>query len=467
MDDRGMQSWLDENAKELGVPGVAIGVYFEGTDHLAFHGVTSIDNPLPVDENTLFLYGSTQKTYTATAVMQLVDQGLVRLDDKVRKHIPNFRVKDETATNEVTVLQILNHTSGWTGDAREDTGAGDDAIARFVESMAKLDQSTPLGSAFSYNNAAFNLAGHLIEKVTGKVYETVMKEMLYEPIGLDMTFFFPVDVMSRRFAAGHRQTPDEKIEVARPWALGRASSPAGGFGVSSTIGDQLKWARFHLGAGTGKGGKLVLSKELLDLMKKPTYAIAGSALGDHVAISWFLEDVDGVQTCSHGGDVIGQHSSFVMVPERDFAVAVLTNCDGSGTQLKEQAVKWALEAFLGVIQKDPEPIVASDEVLAQYTGTYETVAAMADITAEDGRLILNVTIKPEAAKELFEKEEDIPEQPPIPLGLLDGPGDRYIVADGVAKGMRGYFARGEDGKVEAVHVGGRLATRVQAAVPVP
>jgi CubicO group peptidase (beta-lactamase class C family) len=331
--------------------------------------------------------------------------------------------------------------------------------------MANLEQVTPLGSAFSYNNAALNLAGHLIEKVTGKVYEHVMKELLYDPIGLHNTFFFPVDVMTRRFAVGHRQEKDDSIVVARPWALRRASCPAGGFGVSSTIGDQIKWARFHLGDGRGADGKRVLSKELLDLMKQPTYDIRGSALGDSVGISWFLRDVEGVQLCSHGGDVIGQHSTFAMVPERDFAVAIFTNCDGSGSQLKELAEKWALEAFLGVIDKDPEPMVASEEVLAQYTGTYETVAAVAEITAADGRLILNVAIKPEAAKDMFEKEEDIPEQPPIPLGLLDGPGDRYIVADGVAKGMRGYFARGEDGKVQAVHVGGRLATRVPSPVP--
>ena len=235
--------------------------------------------------------------------------------------------------------------------------------------------------------------------------------------------------------------------------------------MSATAPDQIAWAKFHLGDGTSADGKRVLSKELLDKMKVPTFEIAGSALGDAVAISWFLRDVDGVQLCSHGGDVIGQHSSFEMVPEKDFAVIVLTNCDGSGSQLKDEAVKFALESFIGVVDKDPEPVKLSDEALAPYTGTYETVAVFANIAAENGFLVLTVDIKPEMRAELEAQEGEIPEQPPIPLGMLAADSDFYVVADGVAKGMRGYFVRDADGSVSSVHVGGRLATRVKESVP--
>ncbi len=464
MDLAQLQGWLDTNAAALEVPGVAMGVYHDGQEHYAFHGITSVDNPLPVDENTLFLYGSTQKTYTATAIMVLVDQGLIDLDAPVRAYIPELTLKDESVAAAVTVLQLLNHTAGWQGDAREGCGDGDDAIERFVTSMAEIEQVTPLGSAFSYNNASLNLAGRVIEKVTGKTYEKAMKDLLHRPLGLEDTLFFPVDVMLRRFSVGHRQDPDGTMKVARPYSLGRCSAPAGGFGVSSTAHDQIAWARFHLGDGTGPDGTHVLSKQLLDLMKQPTYEIAGSALGDAVGISWFLRDVDGVLVVGHGGDVIGQHAEFVMVPERDFAVAVLTNSDGGGSQLKDLAVKYALEAFLGLIDKDPEPISLGDEALAPYVGTYETVAAVATISAVAGGLVLNVEIKPEARAQLFAEDEEVPEQPPFPLGMLEGDDDRYIVSDGPAKGMRGYFVRDADGNIESVHVGGRLATRVKANV---
>lgn len=462
MDQGSLQGWLDETADALQVPGVAVGLYHEGTEQYAFHGVTSVENPLSVDEATIFQYGSTNKTFTATAIMRLVEEGRVDLDAPVRTYVPELRLRDEDVARRVTVLQLLNHTAGWSGDAFEDCGQGDDALERFVERMADLEQVTPLGATVSYNNASLNLAGRLIEKVTGSVYETAMKELVHEPLGLEHTFFFPNDVMTRRFAVGHRQDPDGAIEVARPWALDRSASPAGGFGVSATAGDQMAWARFHLGDGRAPDGTRLLSPELLEHMKQSTAEMPGSALGDAVGISWLLRDVDGVRLVAHGGTTNGQHSTFVMVPERDFALISLTNCGPNGPELNDQLRKWALETCLGVVERDPEPVAAPDDVLAEYTGTYETVAATADIAADDGGLVLTVDMKPETRARLHEEGEEVPDQPPFRLGLLPGEGDRYIVTDGPAKGMKGYFVRGDDGAVEAVHVGGRLATRVPA-----
>src|SRR5947199_240928 len=94
MDQKTLRDWLDANAEALQVPGVAAGVLQDGEAVFAYHGVTSIENPLPVDENTIFQYGSTHKTFTATAIIRLVDQGKVALDDKVRKHIPELETKD-------------------------------------------------------------------------------------------------------------------------------------------------------------------------------------------------------------------------------------------------------------------------------------------------------------------------------------------------------------------------------------
>jgi hypothetical protein len=129
-------------------------------------------------------------------------------------------------------------------------------------------------------------------------------------------------------------------------------------------------------------------------------------------------------------------------------------------------LRWALEQYIGVIDKDPEPIAVGDDVLVQFAGRYETIAAICDITAENGALLAKVEMKPEIAAQLQEAGEEVPEQPPVPLGLLAGDGDRYIVSDGPAKGMKGYFVRNESGEVEAVHMGGRLATRT-SEVPEP
>jgi len=243
--------------------------------------------------------------------------------------------------------------------------------------------------------------------------------------------------------------------------MSRSGSPAGG--ISCTSADMIAWARFHLGDGRAADGTRVLSEELLRRMQKPTVEMPGSAIGDAVGISWLLSDVDGVRLVSHGGDTIGQHSDFVMVPERDFAISVMTNCGPNGSVLKSDLVRWALEAYIGVIERDPEPLSSADEELAPFAGRFETIAAWADITVEGGRLMVNVEIKPETRAKLFEQGEEIPEQPPIPIAMLVGDGDRYVVSGGAAKGMKGYFMRDETGAVTGVHVGGRLAVRTKEA----
>ena len=101
-DQRTLQEWVTEAAERLAVPGVAVGVYHDGEEHYAFHGVTSLENPLPVDEHTLFQFGSTGKTFTATAIMRLVEQGRIELDAPVRTYLPELKLKDDNVAERTT-----------------------------------------------------------------------------------------------------------------------------------------------------------------------------------------------------------------------------------------------------------------------------------------------------------------------------------------------------------------------------
>jgi CubicO group peptidase (beta-lactamase class C family) len=452
-----LQAALTELATELEVPGVAVGVVHDGQEHYAFHGVTSVENPLPVDETTLFQFGSTGKTFTATALVRLAEQGTVDLHAPVRTYVPELRLKDEDVAAKVTVLQLLNHTAGWEGDLMEDQGNGDDALEKYVARMATIEQVTPLGATVSYNNASLSLAGRVVEKVTGTTFEKAMADLVFEPLGLTSTYFFPNDIMTRRFAVGHTRHEDGTTTVARPWAMPRSAGPAGG--MSANARDQIAWARFHLGDGTAADGTRVLSAERLREMQEPTADMRGSALGDAVGMSWLLGEVEGVKTVSHGGTTNGQYSDFLLVPDRGFGVISMANCGPNGSQLNHKVVRWALEHYLGLTQTDPEPIRLPDAELAPYTGRFETIAAVIDISAHDGRLSAQVSVKPQMAAILREAGEDIPEQPPFLLALLAGKADCYVVDEGDAKGMKGYFARGADGAVDGLHLGGRLATR--------
>lgn len=456
VDQQEFASRLAELAGEFQVPGIAAGIYHEGAEQYAVSGITSIESPVPVDEDTLFQFGSTGKTFTATAIMRLVEQGKIDLVDPVRRYVPELKLKDEDTAQSVTILQLLNHSAGWQGDFFEDTGRGDDAIARYVEKMAGLEQVSPLGAQASYNNAALVLAGRVIEKVTNQVYEDVIKELLLQPLGLEHTFAFMNDIMTRRFVVGHTHHQDGRITVARPWALPRSLAPAGGW--SASVHDQLAWARFHLSDGRAENGEQVLSKASLDRMKEPTFSLGGSAIGDYVGISWLMKDLDGVRLVGHGGSTNGQRAAFQMVPARDFAVVVLTNSVPNGAQLHEAMVKWALERYLGVVQSEPQPITLTEDQLSSYTGAYKTIGSIVHLTMEEGRLLVKTEPSPETRARIRERGDDEPEdQPPYPIAILAN--DTYVFSDGPAKGTRGFFARDDAGLVTGINLGGRLATR--------
>ena len=161
----------------------------------------------------------------------------------------------------------------------------------------------------------------------------------------------------------------------------------------------------------------MLAEKLLRQMQEPTVDTPGSALGDAVGISWMLRDVDGVRVVGHGGDTIGQHSSFEMVPEHDFAITGLTNCGPNGNQFLDELARWAFETYLGVVDTRSRAAGprASDE-LADYAGTYETVAATATITVDSGSggLVLVAEIKPETLEKLKQTGEETAGQPAVP-----------------------------------------------------
>lgn len=457
MSESELAAVLDRRATELGVPGVAVGVHHEGTEHYAFHGVTSVENPLPVDANTLFQFGSTGKTYTSTAILRLVDKGLVDLSAPVRTYVPELRLKDESVAERVTVLQLLNHTAGWDGDYERNTGTGDDALARYVAGMADIEQVSPLGAEVSYNNASLSLAGHLIAKVTGTTFEQAMQDLLLTPVGMHHTYFFPNDVMTRRFAVGHNNAPDGTVTPARPWALPRGTNPAGG--MSATAADQLTWARFHLNDGRTDSGEQLLAADLVRSMRVPTVAMPGNALGDAVGISWLLQERGDVTLVKHGGTTIGQHSAFVLVPERNFGIAVLTNCGPNGEQLNTELVDWALEHYLGVVEPEPQLREVSDDVLAEYAGAYDAIAMSVRIDLIGSALVTDLSLKPEFIAETGDVGQ---RHRPFALSLVADRPDGYVVTDGAMKGVRGYFTRGADGRVDSINLGGRRCDRLSS-----
>lgn len=436
------------------VPGVAVGLVVGGEEFTQGFGVTSLEHPLPVTTDTLFQIGSTTKTVTTTAVMRLVEQGLLELDKPVKTYLKRFRVKDKFASDNVTVKQLLNHTSGWLGDYFENTGDGDDALAKYTAKMAKLVQLTPLSEIWSYNNSAFSLAGRVIESVMKKPYELAVQELVLEPLGLSNSFFFPAQVMLRRFVVGHAtqklESGEEKVVTAVPWPIPRSSNAAGG--LCSSLKDQLRYARFHLGDGRNWKGERALSKQSMKLMQTPTVS---AGFDEFTGLSWFIgtrkSNGKSLSVVAHGGATNGQLSMFWFAPKQQFAFTVLTNAN-SGGLLNGELNKWVMEHYFGMVEKEPEPLKLSAQKLREYVGIYKDAAfgTLFELKLESDSLVLHTTLGD------YSSFTDVPPVPPPPVKVGVYAKDRFIELEGEGKGNRSELLRNKQGQIAYLHSGGRV-----------
>lgn len=443
-----------ELAADLDVPGVAVGVVMDGTETFTYHGVTSVENPLPVDETTLFQIGSITKTYTATLIMHLVQLGEVDLDAPVRRYVPELKLANEAAEH-VTVLQLLNHTAGWAGDFFSDTGDGDDALARHVDELAEIAFLGPPGSLVSYNNNSFGVAGRLIEKVTQLTFEAALEQVIIRPLGLESSHIFPKDVMTCRFAVGHIAN-GRSNRIARPWCIPRRAHPAGG--IVSTARDVVRYARFHLSEIEGP-----LAPELCQLMQRPTYEIGGGSLGDAVGISWFIRDIGGARVVGHEGITNGQLASLQLVPERGFAVVVLTNAR-SGGQLHRRLVHDILNEYLGIRPDDPQPFSVTEAQIDSLSGRYASPQATITVAVDGGRLgatwRLRAQALPERVRDALREANEASELPALPaVSIQPISAEEFLILDGPDRGMKGRLLQSEEGELTAIDFDGRLFFR--------
>jgi CubicO group peptidase (beta-lactamase class C family) len=419
--------------EEHGVPGVALGVLENDVERHEGYGVTSLENPLEVTPDTRFQVGSIGKTFTGTAICELVARGELELDRPVREYLPGLVLADADAVERVTLRHLLSHTAGWFGDYFDDTGWGDDAVAIYVERMRELPQQTAVGELWAYNNAGFALAGRVLEIATDKPFENAVKELVLDPLELESTTYWPWEVMTERFAVGHVGLGDER-QVARPWPIGRSAHPAGG--IVTTTPDLLRYARLHLDP-----------PPALVPMQEPQAPAAEE--GEWVGLTWYGEDRFG--TIRHGGGTNGQLSLLVLVPARSFALAVVTNHSPGGLQVIDAALEAA-----GLAAGHPQPI--DDVETAEYGGVFETARGRLSLTPLHGG---RIRVESESFGGFPTKDSPPGPQPP-PAEAFFYTQERWIVDAGPLKGTRGHFIRDHDGSVRWLRVYGRLYHRAQS-----
>ncbi|MFI1919949.1 serine hydrolase domain-containing protein [Nocardia sp. NPDC020380] len=454
MQDNALSKIVESIATEYGIPGVAVGVWADGQEFHANYGVTNIEAPVEVDSDTVFAIGSISKTFTTTALLCLVADGKLDLDAPVRHYLPELVLADEHTAATITLRQLLNHTAGFDWNIINDMGEGDSALADFTASLSELPLIAAPGERASYSQAGFNLLGRVIEKVTGQPFETAVEDLVLTPAGLSETFYSRDAVMTRRFAVGHERQEDGTLSVSRQWKGNRANNAGGGIGAS--VSELLRWARFQLGDGHAENGTPVLPADLLHLMQQPTVTLRASSLGDAIGLCWFLRDVDGVRTVGHGGSGFGQFAELLLVPARNFAVVILSNASPEGIPTNLAILRWTLEHYLAVIDKDPTPIPFDPEIARAITGHYEIDAMTIEITTEAETLTLDCKVKPEirAAAPAAAIPQD---HPPFEFALL--PNNEYMITKGSFEGQRGFFTYTPEGTVTGLDLAGRLFTR--------
>jgi CubicO group peptidase (beta-lactamase class C family) len=316
--------------------------------------------------------------------MRLVDQGRIDLDAPIRRYLPDFQLRDAAAAETITCRHLLNHSSGIAADHHADFGEGDDCLERYVASLRELEQVHPPGHMASYSNAALEVAGRVIEAVCGVPFDTVFARELLTPLGLSQTTVVPSEMLRYRYAVGHDgQTPSPRVSPTV--LMYRSTVPAGGR-TSSTAADVVRFARIHIDRGRTPSGAVVLSEESAQTMRTPTLPLPGYP-GCGIGVGWLVWDWAGDQCLFHTGGTIDQLSWLCVLPERRFAVCLLTNA-ATGGLLWRDLSRWLFEQLVGVdVPRQPQPPNPPPAIdLERYAGSYERLGQRFAIEARDDHL---------------------------------------------------------------------------------
>ena len=463
-----LQESLGALVEKHGVPGAAVAVLADGEVVDAAAGVVNVRTGVEARPDSPFMIQSITKVWTATLVMQLVDEGLVALDDPVRRHLPGFRTADEEQSAAITIRHLLTHTGGFEGDLWTVTTCGDDALRRLVDDhVSGAPQHAPPGEMYSYCSAGMAVLGRLVEVMRGTTYASALRSRLAMPLGVDGLAFDAGEAVGFTTAIGHvRARPGEALRPVATWAVMPASNPAAGNQLAMPARGLVELARLHLADGRAPSGERLLSAESARLMRDAHVHVPATR-GKSVAqgLGWRVSTATGV--VDHGGGTIGSSAMLRLVPDRGVAVAVVANTDEAGG-LIEELCRDLLGELADLVPPaaaavpDPAPV---DDV-SRFTGRYElrNVTWEVDVD-ESGRLRATRAERGEAVE--MAVRAGLPPQaatePTIAeLRRLDG--EVFVQVDDAGRpgGLVEFIGSDDAGRARYLHAG-RAAPRTSQA----
>ncbi len=311
-----IDAYVREQIERRRLPGVSVAVVRNGAPILEKgYGYANLEHQTPATADTVYQLASVTKQFTAAAVMALVEEGRLSLDETLGSRLPDV----PESWRAVTVRQLLNHTSGipsftnlpdFARMARKDMTPAE---------VLKLVEGRPVefkpGEKWAYNNTGYYLLGMVIEKASGKRYDEYLRERFFKPLGMDSTRLNDLRAVIRHRAAGYsREGADvvngEYVSPTQPFSAGA---------VVSSVRDMAKWA-------LALEGEKALKRGSLDQMWAPTKLADGKVT--QYGFGWGLAEQTGRRAMRHGGGIQGFSTEIALFPEHRLAVVVLVNMDG-------------------------------------------------------------------------------------------------------------------------------------------
>jgi CubicO group peptidase (beta-lactamase class C family) len=335
-------------------------------------GVASLETNTPVMPNTLFRIGSLTKTFVAVAVVELSQQGHLRLDAPIDNYIYGLNPE----IGRLTAHQLLSHTAGLSDEVHYRGPHEETALAMTAQSLYVSVLFTRPGQVFSYSNLGYVLLGRLIEVIKGKPFADAMDELVFQPLGMNRTTFRPTTAMTYPLSPGH----SDNGKVSRPDVDHAGYWPAGFLFAS---GNDL--ARFMI-AFVNNGaleGKHVLSPSLITSMSRPNLRIPGMA--ERYGYGLFVDDSGGARVISHGGNIPACcRSALIMVPESKVGIAAIINRSGDASP--EAVARRILERVL-TAKPAHQTAAPSSASPGQFAGKYVQGSGFFWIDVAGGKLI--------------------------------------------------------------------------------
>jgi len=334
-------------------------------------GMANMELNIPMQPDNVFRIGSISKQFTAVAILQLMEQGKLNLQDDITKFIPDY----PTHGHKITIEHLLTHTSGiqsYTGMKEFGTIS---RLDKTPEELIAFFKNQPMefapGTKWNYNNSGYFLLGYIIEKLSGKTYPEYVEENIFKPLGMTNSNYGSDSRIIKNRAAAYSKNEKgfinaEPLSMTLPYAAGS---------LQSTVEDLFKWNQ------AVQGYKLI-KKESLD--KAFTSYILANGKKTGYGYGWGLGNLQGSQTIEHGGGIPGFLTQGIYLPKEDVFVAVFSNCDCNGPEdVAAKLGAWAIGKPF-----EYKEINADTIAMKQVTGVYEMAGndEKRYITFADGKL---------------------------------------------------------------------------------